>query len=63
MGEEERTAGAIEETVASLDGIVDLVGTSVVVNLPEAETHNGHLMAVTKLDSRGNHCECSLKKS
>jgi hypothetical protein len=57
FGEVECTAGTVEETVASLDGVVDLVGTSVVVDLPQAEAHKGHLIAAAKLDSRGNHCE------
>lgn len=58
LGRVKCTAGTVEETVASLDGVVDLVGTSVVVDLPQAEAHKGHLIAAAKLDSRGNHCEC-----
>jgi hypothetical protein len=54
---EKRTAGTIEETVASLDGVVDLVGTGVVVDLPETEAHEGHLKAAVKLDVRDRHCE------
>lgn len=33
-----RTASAVEQAVAGLDGVVDLVGAGVVVDLPEAKT-------------------------
>lgn len=52
------TAGAVEETVAGLDGVVDLNGAGVIVDFPETEAHEGHLIAVVQLDGRGNHCEC-----
>jgi hypothetical protein len=45
-----RTAGAVKQTVAGLDGIVDGVGADVVVDLPQAETHKGHLVATVELD-------------
>lgn len=54
-----RTACAVEETVASLDGVVDGVG-SVVLDLPETKAHEGHLIAAVELDGRGSHgCECA----
>lgn len=34
--ESERTAGAIEETVAGLDSIVDLIGTGLVGHFPQS---------------------------
>jgi hypothetical protein len=35
-----------------------LVGAGVIVDFPETEAHEGHLVAVVQLDGRGNHCEC-----
>ena len=49
------TTGTIEETVAGLDGVVDGVGASVVVDLPEPKSHHGHLLAIVQLDGRGRH--------
>jgi hypothetical protein len=53
-----RTAGSIKQAVTSLDGVVDGVGTSIVVDLPQAESNLGHLVAIVEgnvgcLDS---HC-------
>ena len=45
-----RTAGTIEETVSSLDGVVDDVGSDIVADLPETEAHLGHVMAAAELD-------------
>lgn len=50
------TAGAVEETVTSLDGMVDLVGASLVVDLPEAKAHEGHVITAVELDGWGSHC-------
>lgn len=36
-------AGTVEESVSNLDGVVDSVGASVVVDLPETETNERHL--------------------
>jgi len=36
--EERRTAGAVEETVPGLDGVVDSVGTGCVVDFPKAKS-------------------------
>lgn len=47
------TASAVKQTVTSLDGVVDSVGASVVVDLPETEAHEGHFIAVVKLDRHG----------
>jgi hypothetical protein len=48
-------ASTIKETVSSLDGVVNLVGASVVVDLPEAEADERHLAAVVELDGGGRH--------
>jgi len=48
-------AGAVKQTVASLDGVVDLVGAGVVVHLPKTEANEGHLAAIVELDSGGRH--------
>lgn len=39
------TAGTVKESVTSLDGVVDSVGTGGVVDLPETETNERHLRA------------------
>lgn len=49
------TTGTIEQAVASLDGVVDLVSASVVVDLPQAKAHEGHLVAAVQLDGRSRH--------
>jgi hypothetical protein len=49
------TTSTIEQTVTSLDSLVDLVGASVVVDLPQTEAHDGHLVAAVQLDSGRNH--------
>lgn len=55
-----RTASTIEETVAGLDGLVDGVSADGVVDLPQTEAHEGHVMAAVELDGRRSHCsECS----
>jgi hypothetical protein len=48
------TAGAIEEAVSSLDGVVDDIGGNGAVDLPEAEAHLGHVIAAVELDD-GSH--------
>jgi hypothetical protein len=49
------TAGTVEAPVTGLDGVVDLVGASVVVDLPQAEAHEGHLEAAVQRDGGSNH--------
>lgn len=50
------TASAIEQTVTSLDSVVNLVRASVICDLPETETDTGHVIAAVKLDSsRSRH--------
>ena len=51
------TACAVEQTVTSLDGAVDLVGAGVVVHLPQTEAHEGHVKATAQLNGRGSHFE------
>ena len=51
------TAGAVEETVSLLDGMIDLVCAGVVVHLPETKAHKGHVVAAAELDGRGGHCD------
>ena len=51
------TRSAVEETVSSLDGVVDDIGGDRVVDLPETETDLGHVMAAVELDN-GSHCFC-----
>lgn len=41
----ELTESTVKQPVPCLDGIVDLVGTSVVVDLPQTETDLGHFIA------------------
>lgn len=51
------TASTIEQTVTSLDGVVDNLG-AVVIDLPEAEANLGHVEAAVKLDGGNvNHCD------
>lgn len=52
---ESHTASTIEETVASLDSVVDLVSAGVVVDLPEAKAHYGHVIAAVQLNGGGRH--------
>ena len=57
------TACAVKETVARLNGIVDLVGARIIVDLPQAKTNNGHLVAAVQLDVRSSHagvCSCKF---
>ena len=37
------TTGTVEKTVSSLDGVVDSVGASVVVDLPQTKANEWHL--------------------
>lgn len=50
-------AGSVKQTVTSFDGVVDSVGTSLVVDLPEAEADLWHLIAGAELDSWNHDCE------
>lgn len=59
------TASSVEESVTSLDGVVDNVRGNVGANLPQAEAHLGHLVAAAQLDARGRHlvwlCVCLVR--
>jgi len=57
----QRTTGAVKESVAGLDGVVNSVGTRGIVDLPETETDERHLTAVVELDSWGNHFGSCVK--
>jgi hypothetical protein len=48
-------ACTVKETVSSLDGVVNLVGASVVVDLPEAEADERHLAAIVEFDGGRRH--------
>lgn len=39
------TAGTVEQTISDLDGVINRVGGGRIVNLPETEAHEGHVMA------------------
>lgn len=58
-----RTASAVKETVTGLDGVVDSVGASSVVDLPETEANNWHVMAAVELDRRRSHDCCGQNTS
>jgi len=46
------TTGTVEEAVSSLDGIVDSVGASIVVDLPQTKANEWHLFkSVSKSSS------------
>lgn len=47
-----RTACAVKQPVASLDGIVNSIGTSGIVDLPQAKADLGHLVAIVEGDER-----------
>lgn len=49
------TAGTIEKTITSLDGVVDDIGSDRGVDLPEAEAHLGHIIAAAELDNGRYH--------
>lgn len=52
------TTSSIEQTVTSLDCVVDSVGASVVVDLPQAEAYLWHLKAIVELNVWDRHlCE------
>jgi hypothetical protein len=36
------TASSIEQSIASLDGIVDRVGADLIIDLPQPKAHLGH---------------------
>lgn len=55
-GRSQLTAGAVEETVTGLDGIVNDISGDGVVDLPETEAHLGHVVAAVELDY-GGHCD------
>ena len=39
------TASRVEETIAGLDSIVNLISAGTVVDFPQAEAHKRHLVA------------------
>lgn len=45
----------VKETVARLDGIIDSIGTGVIVDFPKPKANKGHLMAAVELDVWGRH--------
>lgn len=49
------TASSVEKTVASLDGCVDLVCASVVVDFPQTKAHEGHVITTVELDDGRSH--------
>lgn len=42
---EKLTAGTVEQTISNLDGIINRVGGGRIVDLPETEAYEGHLVA------------------
>ena len=44
------TACTVKQAIASFDGIVDLVGAGVVVDLPATEADEGHVVATVEFD-------------
>ena len=54
----QHTTSSIEQTVSGLDGIVNSIGASVVIDLPETETNLWHIIAAVQLD--GWNCWCHL---
>jgi hypothetical protein len=49
------TAGAVEETVSSLDSCIHLVCAGLVGDLPQAEAHEGHVEAAVQFDCGRRH--------
>jgi hypothetical protein len=54
-----RTAGAVEQPVSSLDGVVHSVGAGRIVDLPQSKADLGHLVAIVQrnvwsVDSHGS---------
>ena len=47
---ESLTSGRVEKTISSLDCVVNSVGASCVIDLPQTETDLWHLLAIVKLD-------------
>lgn len=57
-----RTACAVKKSVTRLDGIVNLIRTSRIVDLPQTEADLGQLLAVVQFDSWARHI-CCLTRS
>lgn len=49
------TASSVKKTVASLDGCINLVCASVVVDFPQTKAHEGHVITTVELDDGGRH--------
>ena len=47
----QRTTCAVKETVPSLDGVVNGVGANGIVDFPQAEANDRHVVAAVKLHS------------
>lgn len=47
----------IEKAVACFDSIVNLFGTGIVVDLPEAKADDGHLLAIVEFDGGRRHID------
>lgn len=46
------TTSPVQKPIARLEGIVDLIGTDIVVDLPQSKTNHGHFIAIIQLDRR-----------
>ena len=46
-----RTMGAVEETVAGLNGVVHLIRRDILRDLPQAEANKGHSVAIIEANS------------
>lgn len=55
------TTSTIEQPIPSLDGIVNGVGTSVIVHLPQPKADNWHLIAIVEFDRRSSHAGVSAE--
>ena len=58
--ENKRTASSIEQSVANLDSVVNGVGTSSVVNFPQAKANLWHRVSIVQLDSWLSHGGCGV---
>lgn len=58
----EHTTCTVKETISRFDSIIDLVCTSVVVNLPKSEANERHWMAAAKFDIWRRHAGVGSEK-
>lgn len=49
------TACTVEQTVAGLDGVIDLISTRVIIDLPQAKANNGHVISAAQFSIWGGH--------